>query len=100
MGYNFRDYNPQQLLLLASKMLMLQMMGALSEFERALIRERPREGIAKAKTEGKYKGRRKALTSIQVGEIKARMENGEKVAALAREFGISRQTLYVSISER
>ena len=46
--------------------LLLSVMGAFAEFERALIRERQREGIALAKAAGKYKGRKKSLSSEQV----------------------------------
>jgi len=77
--------------------LMLSMLGAFAEFERALIRERQREGIAIAKQEpGKYRGRAPALTADQVAELRARdaAQGGRGRAALAREFGVSRQTLY------
>jgi DNA invertase Pin-like site-specific DNA recombinase len=76
--------------------LMLSVMGAFAEFERSLIRERQREGIAIAKTTGKYKGRKPALTASRVAEMLSRdKDNGHKNrAALAREFGISRETLY------
>ena len=74
--------------------LLLSVMGAFAEFERALIRERQREGIALAKQRGAYRGRKKALSNDQVAELKARVSAGEKKAALARELGISRETLY------
>ncbi|TVM18688.1 recombinase family protein [Oceanidesulfovibrio indonesiensis] len=77
--------------------LMFQMMGAFAEFERSLIRERQREGIAIAKARGKYKGRKKALTNEQVEEIKARKDRGESMSKLAREYGVSRTTLYASL---
>jgi len=79
--------------------LMLQMMGAFAEFERALIRERQAEGIARAKAKGVYKGRKRQLTDDQVAEILERKEAGERVAALAREYGVSRTTVYTRISE-
>ena len=74
--------------------LMLSVMGAFAEFERALIRERQREGIAIAKHRGAYRGRKKALTSERVAEMRQRAAAGEQKATLAREFGISRETLY------
>ncbi|TAD88605.1 MAG: recombinase family protein [Alphaproteobacteria bacterium] len=74
--------------------LMLSVMGAFAEFERALIRERQREGIALAKQRGAYRGRKKALTPDRVSELRRRAALGEKKAQLAREFGISRETLY------
>lgn len=75
--------------------LLLSVLGAVAEFERSLIRERQREGIAIAKTKGIYKGRKKALTEEKVAELKAKAgEPGCNKAALAKEYGISRETLY------
>lgn len=74
--------------------LLLSVMGAFAEFERALIRERQREGIALAKGRGAYRGRRPALTTFQVQELRRLAADGQPVASLAREFGISRETVY------
>jgi DNA invertase Pin-like site-specific DNA recombinase len=74
--------------------LLLNVMGAFAEFERSLIRERQREGIALAKAKGKYTGRKKALTPERVADLHKRVSAGETKAAVAREFGISRETLY------
>lgn len=74
--------------------LLLSMLGAVAEFERSMILERQREGIAIAKKAGKYKGRKPALTDDQADELTRRLEVGEPVAALAREYGVSRQTVY------
>lgn len=74
--------------------LMLSVMGAVAEFERSMILERQREGIALAKAAGKYKGRKAALTAEQASELRARLAAGEPVTALAKEFGVSRQTVY------
>ena len=74
--------------------LMLSVMGAMAEFERSLIRERQREGVALAKAKGLYKGRKKALNQEQVSELQKRISEGEKKASLARHFNISRETLY------
>jgi DNA invertase Pin-like site-specific DNA recombinase len=74
--------------------LMLSVMGAFAEFERALLRERQREGIALAKQRGVYRGRKKSLTSAQIAEVKRRIGAGEQKAQVARAFGISRETLY------
>lgn len=73
--------------------LLLSVMGAFAEFERSLIRERQREGIAIAKKEGVYKGRKPALTPERVAAFRERLAAGGKKAAIAREAGISRQTL-------
>ncbi len=80
--------------------LMLQIMGAIAEFERANIRERQREGIAKAKASGKRLGRKAALDDDEVKEIVGRIEAGEERSAIARDFGITRQTLYRTLKKR
>lgn len=74
--------------------LMLTVLGAVGQFERELIRERQREGIALAKQRGVYRGRKRALSPERIAELRARVAGGEKKARLAREFGISRETLY------
>lgn len=74
--------------------LLLSVMGAFAEFERALIRERQREGIALAKQRGTYRGRKKSLSPEQVVELQQRASTGEQKAKLAREYSISRETLY------
>lgn len=78
----------------AMNTLLLSMLGAVAEFERSMILERQREGIALAKAAGKYKGRKAALTAKQADELRARLAAGESVSALAKDFGISRQTVY------
>jgi DNA invertase Pin-like site-specific DNA recombinase len=80
--------------------LLLSVMGAFAEFERALIRERQREGITLAKRRGVYHGRKKALTAAQALELQTRVRAGEAKAALAREYGISRETLYQYLRRR
>ena len=74
--------------------LLLSIMGAFAEFERALIKERQKEGIAIAKKKGVYKGRPPALSSEQVEEIKLRVANGDKKIEIANDFNIKRSTLY------
>ena len=74
--------------------LMLSVMGAFAEFERALLRERQREGIALARQRGVYRGRKKSLSDIEITELRRRINEGDKKAQLARDFGISRETLY------
>ena len=78
----------------AMSKLLLSVMGAFAEFERALLKERQREGIAIAKKAGVYRGRKPSLTPERVQELRARVATGEKKAVIAREFGISRETLY------
>lgn len=74
--------------------LMLSVMGAFAEFERALTRERQKEGIALAKKRGAYRGRAKTLSPEKAAELRRRAAEGEKKTELAREFGISRETVY------
>lgn len=77
--------------------LMLSVLGSIAQFERDLIRERQREGIALAKQRGAYRGRKRALPDDKLPELLQKVKAGEKKARLAREFGISRQTLYESL---
>lgn len=77
--------------------LLLSVLGSVAQFERALIRERQREGIVLAKKAGVYKGRKPSLTPVQVAEIRNRAAAGEKKARLAAEYHVSRQTLYSAL---
>ena len=74
--------------------LLLSVMGAFAQFERELIRERQREGIALAKRAGVYRGRKRTLSPERAAELGRRAAAGEPKAALAREFGIDRTTVY------
>lgn len=74
--------------------LMLNLLGAVAEFEREMILERQREGIAIAKRAGKYKGRKPSLNDAQIADAKERLASGIPHAKVARDFGVSRQTLY------
>jgi DNA invertase Pin-like site-specific DNA recombinase len=79
--------------------LLLSVMGAFAQFERELIKERQREGIAIAIAKGNvYKGRKPSLSAERAAALKKRADAGENKAALAREFGISRAALYVYIN--
>jgi DNA invertase Pin-like site-specific DNA recombinase len=86
MTFNGADSPMQQL--------MLSLLGAVAEFERALIRERQREGIELAKKRGVYKGRRPSLTAEQVSELRAQAAAGVPKTELARQYGIHRDTVY------
>lgn len=73
--------------------LQMTMMAAIAEFERAMILERQREGIAIAKREGKYKGR-KAISVPNIGDYYDRyMSRQETKTSISAELGISRTTL-------
>lgn len=75
-------------------MLLLTLIGAVAQFERSIILERQREGIALARAAGKYKGRKPILNSTQIQELSRRAYSGERKSGLAKEYGISRETLY------
>jgi len=74
--------------------LLLSLLGAIAEFERAIIKERQREGIQLAKARGAYKGRKQEMTDERIEIIRQRVANGEPKARIARTMGISRDTLY------
>lgn len=75
--------------------LMFAMLGAFAQFERALIKERQREGIALAKAKGTvYKGRKPALNAQRIALLREQAAAGANRTKLAKEFGISRETLY------
>src|SRR5258708_36402794 len=71
--------------------LMLTMLAGFAAFERDLIRERQREGIALAKAQGVYKGREKALTPEEAIELREQAHAGLPKADLAPAYGISRE---------
>lgn len=74
--------------------LMLSLMGAFAEFERALIRERQREGIAIAKRNGVYKGRKPSISPQQAREAALLAAQGVPKAKIARDLNITRMTLH------
>ncbi len=75
--------------------LLLSVMGAIAEFERELIKERQREGITLAKKRGVYRGRKLSLTAAQAGELLKRIGAGESKTKLAKELGVTRNTIYM-----
>jgi DNA invertase Pin-like site-specific DNA recombinase len=79
--------------------LFIMMSGAFAAFERDIMLERQREGIEKAKAEGKYKGRVPTV-GRQGDEIRTAIEGGEKPAVLARRLGIARSSVYRMLSDR
>lgn len=72
----------------------LQILGAVAEFERALIRERQQEGIELAKRAGRYTGRKRMLSAEELRVVQGRLARGESVSAIAREYGVTRRTVY------
>ncbi|MCO7736867.1 recombinase family protein [Brucella intermedia] len=78
--------------------LMLNLLGSIAEFERELMLERQREGIAKAKAEGKYKGR--APTARAKAEDVLRLKAGGMTAdAIAAKLGIGRASVFRILKE-
>lgn len=77
--------------------LLLNVMGAFAEFERELIRERQREGIELAKKKGKYKGRKPVLSQEQIEQVWEMDSRGISKAEIAKEFKVSRQTIYAAL---
>ena len=76
--------------------LMLQLMGAFAQFERAIILERQKEGIKIAAAQGKYKGRVHKLNPEQSEALRQSWREGKYSSKvdLAKAFGISRQAVY------
>jgi DNA invertase Pin-like site-specific DNA recombinase len=73
--------------------LMLNVLGSVAEFERTMMLERQREGIAKAKSEGKYIGR-KPTALAKAGEVKALAARGVRAVDIAKRLGICRASVY------
>lgn len=82
----------------ATSKLMLNMLGMVAEFERDMLLERQREGIAIAKAAGAYKGRKAKFDAATVQLIRQRVKAGENLSAIAREFGTSRPTIYRTLA--
>jgi DNA invertase Pin-like site-specific DNA recombinase len=74
--------------------LMLTILAGFSEFERNIILERQREGIAIAKAKGVYKGRRKKLTEEQLEEMKNDFNAGLAKTKIAEKYGVTRAYVY------
>ena len=74
--------------------LIMQIFGAIAEWERCIIAERRNEGIAKAREKGVQFGRKLSFTKIQIEEIMTKIADGEKIAAIANDFSCARGTIY------
>jgi DNA invertase Pin-like site-specific DNA recombinase len=77
--------------------LILTVMGAIAQFERSIMLERQREGIAKAKSDGKYKGRPKHIDADNVIEMK---KNGASIKEIMAKHKISRASVYRLLTAR
>jgi DNA invertase Pin-like site-specific DNA recombinase len=83
----------------ATGRLMFTVIGAIACFERELMLERQREGIAKAKSEGKYKGR-KPTARARAAEIATLKADGVRPTDIARQLGIGRASVYRILDSR
>ena len=82
---------------------MLNIMGSFAELERAMILERQREGVALAKKAGKYRGRAPAIRegNGKAAELERMLTEGKtRPAEMARQVGVSRQTVYTWLKQR
>lgn len=75
----------------ASGRAFLQMLGVFAQFESAIRKERQSEGIAKAKAEGKYRGRKPSVDRQQVQALHA---EGVRPSAIAKQLGVGRTSVY------
>lgn len=82
-----------------SSNLILHLMGAFAEFEHSFIRDRQAEGIAIAKKRGRFKGTKKKIEGLKIEDLKQAMQTRKSKAEIAREFGVSRCTLYRYLKE-
>lgn len=73
--------------------LTMGVIAAVAEFERDLLIERTQSGLARAKSQGKRLGRPQSLSDSEARAVIASLAQGETVAALARDYGISRQSI-------
>jgi DNA invertase Pin-like site-specific DNA recombinase len=83
----------------ATGKLMLTVIGAIATFEREMMLERQREGIAKAKAEGKYKGR-KPTALARAAEVVALISDGVRPTDVAKRLGIGRASVYRILENR
>ncbi|MFI6471818.1 recombinase family protein [Streptomyces sp. NPDC050516] len=79
--------------------LMLQVVGAMAEFERSLIKDRTRAGLDAARAQGRTGGRPAVMDADKLAAAKARRAKGESVTAVAKALGVSRATLYRALAD-
>ena len=82
----------------ATGKLILNVMSSVSQFEREMMLERQREGIAKAKAEGKYKGR-KPTARAKTDMVKLALDKGVSKAQICKDLEISKSSLYRIIGD-
>ena len=93
-GAGFRSLTESIDTTTAAGRMLMQMLGSFAEFERAMLRERTRAGLATARTQGRIGGRRPKLSPEQQNEAIAMVKSGRKtVSAVARLFGVHSSTV-------
>lgn len=97
-GVGFRSLSDAIDTTSAGGRLVFHIMASLAEFERSLIGERTRAGIAAARARGSMVGRRRALTSAQLEHARLLIERGESPSVVARSLGCGRSTLYRALA--
>jgi len=98
-GAGFRILNMNLDTTTATGNLMLNVLGSVAEFEREMMLERQREGIQKAKAEGKYRGRAPTARA-KAGEVEAMLAAGESPTVVAKKLGIGRSSVYRTMADR
>ena len=98
-GANLRILDPDLNTGTASGELILTIMGGIAQFERSIMLERQREGIAKAKAKGMYKGR-KPTARAKADEVRKLSAEGMGATAIAKEVGIGRASVYRILAAR
>ena len=94
-GIHFRSLQEQLDTGTSGGKLVFHVFGALAEFERDLIRERTKAGLAAARARGRVGGRPRKLSPKQVGHLRAlAADKDNKVSEICQTFGISRKTFY------
>lgn len=78
----------------ATGKLMLNMLGSVAQFEREMMLERQRDGIAKAKADGNYKGRKAAFSLERAKYLR---DQGLSLAAIGHQLGVSRQAVHTKL---
>jgi DNA invertase Pin-like site-specific DNA recombinase len=82
----------------ATGKLVLTVLGGIAEFEREMLLERQREGIAKARAEGRYKGR-KSTARAKTAEVRKLSSEGYGASSISTQLGISRASVYRCLSD-
>ncbi len=79
--------------------LMVTIMSGLAEWERDLLIERTKEGMAHARSQGRVPGPKPKLSDEQIAAVRAAVGEGQTIASVARSFGVSRPTIYKALED-